>query len=91
MANSTQNTVDFNEREDAQIISAFVNGMPVVDIAMVTGRTNQSIKRLLAEAGHLYLSWHKTTSEDEILRYLNSINITDVSQLKQIVNKVTYG
>lgn len=61
------------------------SGRTIEEMAIDTGWSKQNVKRALAEGGLLYLQWHKTKEEDHILKYLRSIGITSLNQLKQAI------
>lgn len=52
------------------------------DLAFHTGWSKQNVKRALAEGGLLYLTWHKTSEEDAMLKFLRQKNITTFAQLR---------
>lgn len=53
----------------------------IEEISIDTGKSIKTIKRYLAEAGVITLSWHKTKEENNILKYLKSKKITKLTQL----------
>lgn len=59
----------------------YLAGRTVDEISIDTGKSVKTIKRYLAEAGVLNLSWHKTREENDILRYLKAKGITRLTQL----------
>ncbi|ANB91464.1 hypothetical protein MOVS_05140 [Moraxella ovis] len=59
----------------------YLAGRTIDEISIDTGKSVKTIKRYLAEAGVLNLSWHKTREENNILKYLKSKNITKLTQL----------
>lgn len=59
----------------------FLAGRTVEEISIDTGKSVKTIKRYLAEAGILNLSWHKTREENNILNYLKAKGITKLTQL----------
>lgn len=59
----------------------YENGRTLDEISIDTGFSKQNIKRALAEAGLMYLSWYKTNEEDKILKYLRNKDITKLNQL----------
>lgn len=59
----------------------YENGRTLDEISVDTGFSKQNIKRALAEAGLMYLSWYKTNEEDKILKYLRNKDITKLNQL----------
>lgn len=74
----TPNEVDWINDE-------FNSGRTYQEIAIDTGMSVQNIKRALAEAGSLSLSWYKTSQEHTILEYLRT---NDVQTLEQLVIKL---
>lgn len=60
----------------------YQNGRTIEEMAIDTGFSKQNVKRALAEAGLVYLSWYKTTEEDKILKFLRSKNIITKENLK---------
>lgn len=63
----------------------YLAGRSIEEMSIDVGFSKQNTKRALAEAGDLYLSWYKTKEEDHILKYLRSIGITSLNQLKQAI------
>lgn len=63
------------------IHNEFRSGRTIEEISVDTGMSRQNVKRALAEAGEIYLSWYKTHNENELLTYLKSKGITCVNQL----------
>lgn len=63
----------------------YQNGRTIEEMAIDTGFSKQNVKRALAEAGLMYLSWYKTNSENEILRYLRNKGITTLDTLRDIL------
>lgn len=59
----------------------FLAGRTVEEISLDTGKSVKTIKRYLAEAGILNLSWHKTTEENSLINYLKTKGITKLTQL----------
>lgn len=59
----------------------FLAGRTVEEISIDTGKSIKTIKRYLAEAGILNLSWHKTREENNILNYLKAKDINKLTQL----------
>ena len=57
-------------------------GISVQDIVFDTGMSINNIKRALAEAGVLTLSWYKTNEENAMLEYLKQNNVTTLQELK---------
>lgn len=61
------------------------NGREIEEMAIDTGFSKQNVKRALAEAGVLYLSWYKTDEENQMLKYLRSKRITNLEQLQGVL------
>lgn len=59
----------------------FLAGRTVEEISLDTGKSVKTIKRYLAEAGILNLSWHKTREENLLINYLKTKGITKLTQL----------
>lgn len=59
----------------------FLAGRTVEEISLDTGKSVKTIKRYLAEAGSLNLSWHKTREENLLINYLKAKGITKLTQL----------
>ena len=59
----------------------FLAGRTVEEISIDTGKSIKTIKRYLAEAGVLKLSWHKTKEENDIINYLKAKGITKLNQI----------
>lgn len=59
----------------------FLAGRTVEEISIDTGKSVKTIKRYLAEAGVITLSWHKTKEENDIIRYLKAKKITKLYHL----------
>lgn len=59
----------------------FLAGRTVEEISIDTGKSVKTIKRYLAEAGVLKLSWHKTKEENDIINYLKAKGITKLNQI----------
>ena len=57
-------------------------GNTVQDIVFDTGMSVSNVKRALAEAGVLTLSWYKTNEENAMLEYLKQNNVTTLQELK---------
>lgn len=60
----------------------YEEGSTVQDIAFDTGMSISNVKRALAEANVLTLSWYKTSQENAILEYLKQNNVTTLQELK---------
>lgn len=60
----------------------YEEGSTVQDIAFDTGMSVSNVKRALAEAGVLTLSWYKTNEENAILEYLKQNNVTTLQELQ---------
>lgn len=70
-----------NEQDIQWVRDEYLAGRTIDEISIDTGKSVKTIKRYLAEAGVLNLSWHKTKEENNILKYLKSKNITKLYQL----------
>lgn len=70
------NTHDIN-----WIVNEYQAGRTTQEIAIDTGMSRQNVKRALAEAGLLTLSWYKTSEENKMLIALASKGISNVTQL----------
>lgn len=70
-----------NAQDIQWVRDEYLAGRTIDEISIDTGKSVKTIKRYLAEAGVLNLSWHKTREEDSILKYLKSKNITKLYQL----------
>lgn len=64
-----------------QVKSEFQSGRTIEEISLDTGKSIKTIKRYLAEAGILNLSWHKTREENNIINYLKDKGITKLNQI----------
>ena len=58
-------------------------GRTIEEMSIDTGWSKQNVKRALAEAGVMYLSWHKTNEENRILKYLYEHNIKTLGQVQE--------
>lgn len=68
--------------QDIQSVkNEFLAGRTVEEISLDTGKSVKTIKRYLAEAGTLNLSWHKTREENLLINYLKTKGITKLTQL----------
>ncbi|AKG07795.1 hypothetical protein AAX06_06075 [Moraxella bovoculi] len=70
-----------NAQDIQWVRNEYLAGRTIDEISIDTGKSVKTIKRYLAEAGVLNLSWHKTKEENNILKYLKSKNITKLYQL----------
>ncbi|AKG13492.1 hypothetical protein AAX11_04975 [Moraxella bovoculi] len=70
-----------NAQDIQWVRDEYLAGRTIDEISIDTGKSVKTIKRYLAEAGVLNLSWHKTREENSILKYLKSKNITKLYQL----------
>lgn len=59
----------------------FENQRTVQEIAIDTGMSEQNVKRALAEAGLMNLSWYKTNEENKMLTFLRAKGINNTEQL----------
>ncbi|MFB6349661.1 hypothetical protein ACFBZI_10655 [Moraxella sp. ZJ142] len=76
-----------NPQEIAWIASEYQAGRTLQEIAIDTGMSCQNVKRALAEAGLLNLSWYKTKEEQLMLEYLTQLGITGKDDLTSMLNK----
>lgn len=65
------------------IAQEFKSGKTVPELAVELGMSPQNVKRALAEAGLMKLSWYKTNSEKLMLNYLAGMGIHNFTQLKE--------
>ncbi|MFC0819755.1 hypothetical protein [Moraxella marmotae] len=77
-----------NPQEIAWIASEYQAGRTLQEIAIDTGMSTQNVKRALAEAGLLNLSWYKTKEEQLMLEYLTQLGITGKDDMVSMLNKV---
>lgn len=70
----TQNDIDWVKNEH-------LAGRSISEISIDTGQSVQMVKRMLAEAGVIQLSWYKTKQEILMLNHLNALGITTYNQL----------
>lgn len=69
------------KQEITWIANEFQSNRTVQEIAIDTGMSKQNVKRALAEAGLLTLSWYKTSEENKMLIALASKGISNVKEL----------
>lgn len=69
------------KQEITWIANEFQSNRTVQEIAIDTGMSKQNVKRALAEAGLLTLSWYKTNEENKMLIALASKGISNVKEL----------
>lgn len=60
-------------------------GREIEEIKIDTGLSIASIKRALAEAGDLSLSWHKTKDEHAIITKLREYGVKDLASLNTLL------
>lgn len=65
------------------IANEFKNGKTVSELAVELGMSPQNVKRALAEAGLMRLSWYKTSSENQMLNYLAGMGIHTLKDLRE--------
>lgn len=75
-------SIRLTQAEIQWIKQEYEAGNTVQDIAFDTGMSISNIKRALAEAGVLTLSWYKTNEENAMLAYLKQNNVTTLEELK---------
>ena len=75
-------TVKLNQDEINYIARAYLSNYTIEEISVETGVGSQNVKRALAEAGVLTLSWYKTHEENAMLEYLKQNNVTTLQELK---------
>lgn len=75
-------TIRLTNPELLWIKQEYKSGRTVQEIATDTGISISNIKRALAEAGVLTLSWYKTNEENAMLEYLKQNNVTTLQELK---------
>lgn len=77
--------IKLNKAEIDWIKSEFESGQTVTEISVNTGISRSNIKRALAEAGIVKLSWYKTHEENSILNLLHSKGIHTTNQLQSLL------
>ena len=75
-------SIRLTQAEIQWIKQEYEAGNTVQDIAIDTGMSVSNVKRALAEAGLMYLSWYKTNTEIAMLEYLKQNNVTTLEELK---------
>ena len=75
-------SIRLTQAEIQWIKRAYEAGNTVQDIVFDTGMSVSNIKRALAEANVLTLSWYKTNEENAMLEYLKQNNVTTLQELK---------
>lgn len=75
-------SIRLTQTEIQWIKYAYEVGSTVQDIAFDTSMSASNVKRALAEAGVLTLSWYKTNEENAMLEYLKQNNVTTLQELK---------
>lgn len=68
-----------------QIADKFLAGQSVAQIADELDMSRQNVKRALAEAGLMQLSWYKTTNELQMLNYLKGMGINNLVELRSVL------
>lgn len=69
------------------IANEYQNGRTIEEISIDSGIGKNNVKRALCEANLMSLSWYKTQEEDNILLYLDSIGITTLQDLKDVIQQ----
>lgn len=69
------------KQEITWIANEFQSNRTVQEIAIDTGMSKQNVKRALAEAGLVNLSWYKTNEENKMLTFLKVKGINNTEQL----------
>ena len=69
------------------IANEYQNGRTIEEISIDSGIGKNNVKRALCEANLMSLSWYKTQEEDDILLYLDSIGITTLQDLKDVIQQ----
>lgn len=77
--------IRLNQSEINWFKDEYLNGRTIDEMAIDTGFSKQNVKRALAEADILNLSWYKTKKENELLMYLRSKDITSLTKLKELL------
>lgn len=72
-----------NQNEINWIANEFKANRTIEEIAIDTGMSKQNVKRALAEASILDLSWYKTKNEQAMIAYLKAIGIHTLNQLRE--------
>ena len=75
-------SIRLTQAEIQWIKQEYEAGNTVQDIVFDTGMSVSNVKRALAEAGLMYLSWYKTNTENAMLEYLKQNNVTTLEELK---------
>ena len=75
-------SIRLTQAEIQWIKQEYEAGNTVQDIAFDTGMSVSNVKRALAEAGVLTLSWYKTNNDIAMLEYLKQNNVTTLEELK---------
>lgn len=78
--------VKYTQKELEWFKQEYLSGRTVEEISTDTGHSISNIKRALAEAEVIYLSWYKTKKEDEILQLLRHMNV-EYADLCNILGK----
>lgn len=75
-------SIRLNQAEIQWIKQEYEAGSTVQDIVLDTGMSVSNVKRALAEAGVLTLSWYKTNEDNAMLEYLKQNNVSTLEELK---------
>lgn len=77
--------MNINSKEINAIAELFKSGKTVAQIAEHKNMSRQNIKRALAEAGLMTLSWYKTSNEIAMLNYLRGMGINNLIELRKVL------
>lgn len=77
--------MNINSKEINAIAELFKSGKTVTQIADQKDMSKQNVKRALAEAGLMQLSWYKTTNELQMLNYLKGMGINNLVELRSVL------
>ena len=75
-------SIRLTQAEIQWIKQEYETGNTVQDIVFDTGMSVSNVKRALAEASVISLSWYKTNEENDMLEYLKQNNVTTLQELK---------
>ena len=75
-------SIRLTQAEIQWIKQEYETNSTIQDIVFDTGMSVSNVKRALAEAGVLTLSWYKTNEENAMLEYLKQNNVTTLEELK---------
>lgn len=77
--------MNINSKEINTIAELFKSGKTVSQIAEHKNMSRQNVKRALAEAGLMQLSWYKSTNELQMLNYLKGMDINNLVELRSVL------